>query len=415
MSTAERALVAPLDVEKVRADFPILSRSVHGKPLVFLDSAASSQKPQVVIDAMSEFYSSGYANIHRGLYELSAEATRRYEAVREITRNFIGAGDAREIVFVRNATEAINLVAHSWGRSHVSEGDEVLISAMEHHANIVPWQMLCEEKGAVLRVVPINDRGEIELEALEQHISSRTRMISVCHVSNALGTINPVDEIVSMAHARGIPILLDGAQAVPHMKVNVEEIGCDFYVFSGHKLFGPSGAGVLYGRLELLDAMPPFLGGGDMIESVSFEKTTYAEVPQRFEAGTPDIAGVIGLGAAIEYLESVGWDAIEAWEVELMDYAVDRLAAIPEVRVIGTARRKVPVLSFDLEGVHPHDVAMVLDQEGVAVRAGHHCAQPVMERFEVPATTRATLAFYNTRSDVDALVRGLEKVLELFD
>ena len=422
MSTASngmrRSVIASdgerLDVERVRADFPILQQKMRGHPLVYLDTAASSQKPQVVIDTVNDFYASEYANIHRGLYQLSSEATRRFEAVRGAVQRFIGAADAREIVFVRNATEAINLVAYSWGRRNIGKDDEILISTMEHHANIVPWQMLCEEVGARLRIVPITDSGELEPGACEGLLSDRTRLVAMTHVSNALGTINPVRDIVERAHERGVPVLLDGAQAVPHMAVDVCDLGCDFYAFSGHKLFAPTGVGVLYGRLPLLEEMPPFLGGGEMISSVSFEKTTYAEVPHKFEAGTPDIAGVLGLGAAIGYLEETGIDQISAWESELLAYGTAQLEALPGLRLIGTAKEKVAVLSFEMEGIHPHDIGTILDQQGIAVRAGHHCAQPVMERFGVPATTRASLAFYNTREDVDALVRGLEKVAEMF-
>jgi len=402
------------DVERVRADFPILQQTMRGHPLVFLDTAASSQKPQVVIDTMNRFYASEYANIHRGLYQLSSEATRRFEDARVAVQRFIGASDPREIVFVRNATEAINLVSYSWGRRNIGKGDEILISAMEHHANIVPWQLLCEEVGAVLRVVPITDAGELEPGALADLLSERTRLVAIVHVSNALGTINPVREIVTQAHESGVPVLLDGAQAVPHMPVDVSALGCDFYAFSGHKMFGPSGVGVLYGRLPLLEEMPPFLGGGEMISSVTFEKTTFAEVPYKFEAGTPDIAGVIGLGAAIGYLEGIGIDRISAWESELLAYGTERLEALPGLRLIGTAKEKAAVLSFEMEGIHPHDIGTMLDQQGIAVRAGHHCAQPVMERFGVSATTRASLAFYNTREEIDALVRGLEQVAEMF-
>jgi cysteine desulfurase/selenocysteine lyase len=403
------------DVKRVREDFPILAESMRGKPLVYLDTAASAQKPRCVIDSVSEVYSHGYANIHRGVYALSADATRRFESVRETVRDFVGARSEREIVFVRNATEAINLVAYSWGRANLGPGDEILISHMEHHANIVPWQILCEELGAVLRVAPIDERGALTggAEGFAAHISEKTRLIALAHVSNALGTINPVDEIVGLARARGIPVLIDGAQAAPHMRVDVQAMGCDFYVFSGHKLFGP-GVGVLYGRLEQLDAMPPFLSGGDMIESVSFEKTTFARAPAKFEAGTPDIAGVIGLGAAIDYVEALGLDHIAAYEHELLGYATAALEAIPGLRLIGTAPEKASVLSFMLDGVHPHDIGTVLDQEGIAIRAGHHCAQPVMERFGLAATARASLAFYNTREDVDALVRALNRVRELF-
>ena len=405
---------APLDLASIRADFPVLEQQVRGKPLVFLDSAASAQKPRLVIEAVSDFYSAHYASVHRGLYQLSAEATRSYEAVREKVQHFIGAADAREIVFVRNATEAVNLVAHSWGRANLSPDDEILITAMEHHANIVPWQLLCEAVSARLVVAPMDDRGDLILDEFEKRLSPRTRLVALAHVSNALGTINPVRELAALARARSIPVLVDGAQAVPHMPVDVQRLGCDFYVFSGHKLFGPTGAGVLWGRLPLLEAMPPFLGGGSMIASVTFEKTTYAPVPQKFEAGTPDIAGVIGLGAAIDYLNGIGMERVDAWEHELLLYATAALERIPKLRIIGTADRKAAVISFVLEDVHPHDIATVLDQEGIAIRAGHHCAQPTMARFGIPATARASFAFYNTKEDVDALVKAIHKVLELF-
>ncbi|HEY5656348.1 MAG TPA: cysteine desulfurase [Myxococcota bacterium] len=401
------------DPERARKDFPILSQRVHGKPLVFLDSAASAQKPQPVIDAISHFYATDYANIHRGVYELSRRATEAVEEARRKVARFIGA-DPQEIVFVRNATEAINLVAATYGREHVREGDEVLITHMEHHANIVPWQRLCEEKGAALRVAPIDDRGQLVLEEFEALLTPRTRIVSIAHVSNALGTVNPVAEIVRRAHARDIPVLVDGAQAVPHGKIDVRALDCDFYAFSGHKLFGPSGIGVLYGKAARLAAMPPYMGGGEMILSVSFEKTIYREPPYRFEAGTPDIAGVVGLGAAIDYLATQDLDAVAAHESELLAYATDALSAIPDLRIIGTAEQKASVLSFVLDGVHPHDIGTILDREGIAVRTGHHCAQPVMQRFGVPATARASFALYNTRADVDALVRGLQEVLEVF-
>jgi cysteine desulfurase/selenocysteine lyase len=405
---------APYNVELVRKDFPILATEVRGKPLVYFDTAASAQKPQVVIDALVDFYGRGYANIHRGLYQLSVNATRHFEDARERVRSFLNAGDAREIVFVRNATEAINLVAMSWGRQELGAGDEIVISAMEHHANIVPWQQLCAEKGAHLRVVPVNDRGELEAGALEVLLTDRTKLVAISHVSNALGTINPAKELVASAHAREIPVLLDGAQAVPHMSVDVRDLDCDFYVFSGHKLFAPSGVGALYGKLPILESMPPFMTGGEMIESVTFEKTTFKEPPHRFEAGTPDIAGVIGLGVAIDYLEGIGLDRIAAWEHELLVHATAALEEIPGLRIIGTAEQKAAVVSFVLDAAHPHDVATILDQEGVAVRAGHHCAQPIMERFGVPATTRASFSLYNTHEEVDVLVRGIHKVRELF-
>ena len=404
----------PLDVHAIRKDFPILADHFRGKPLVYLDSAASAQKPQAVIDAVADFYAHGYANIHRGLYELSTTATRRYEEARTKVARFLNAASDKEIVFVRNATEAINLVAMSWGRQELEAGDEIVISALEHHANIVPWQQLCAEKGAVLRVVPVNDRGELDRQAYSDLLGERTKLVAITHVSNALGTILPAKELVAEARAKGIRVLLDGAQAVPHMAVDVRDLDCDFYVFSGHKLFAPTGSGVLYGRYELLDAMPPFLTGGDMIESVTFEKSTFMPPPTRFEAGTPDIAGAIGLGAAIDYLDGIGMDAIAAWEQELLAYGTAALESIDGLRIIGTASRKAAVLSFDLDCAHPHDVATILDQEGVAVRAGHHCAQPIMDRFGVPATTRAALSFYNTREEVDVLVAAIHKVRELF-
>jgi cysteine desulfurase/selenocysteine lyase len=402
------------DAERVRRDFPILSQQVNGRPLVFLDSAASAQKPRAVIEAMSRFYESDYANIHRGVYALSQRATRAFEGAREKVRAFLNAAEAREIVFVRGTSEAINLVASSYGRRHLAAGDEVLITHLEHHSNIVPWQMLCEEKGAALRVAPIDDTGQVMLGELEKLLSPRTRIVAVAHVSNALGTIVDVAEIARLAHARGIPVLVDGAQAVPHLRVDVRALDCDFYCFSGHKLFGPSGVGVLYGRAELLEAMPPWQGGGEMILSVRFEGTTYNEIPHKFEAGTPDIAGVVGLGAAIDYLESLDADAVQAHEADLLAYATGRLSRVPGLRIVGTAPRKAAVISFVLEGVHPHDIGTILDQEGVAVRTGHHCAQPAMERFGLPATVRASFALYNTRADVDALVRGREKVREVF-
>ncbi len=415
MSAAnEQAPVAGLDVERVRRDFPILGQQSHGHPLVFLDSAASAQKPQQVIDAMSDFYSRDYANIHRGVYELSQRATEAFEAARDKVRAFLNAGEAREIVFVRGTTEAINLVATAHGREHVGAGDEILITAMEHHSNIVPWQLLCEERGANLVVAPIDDRGALLLDEFEKCLSPRTRMVAVTHVSNALGSVNPVREITRLSHERGVPVLIDGAQAVPHGHVDVRELDCDFYAFSSHKLFGPTGIGVLYGRAELLESMPPYQGGGEMILSVSFEKSTWAEIPHKFEAGTPDIAGAVGLGAAIDYLGEVGFDRIAAHERDLLEYGTVLLGAIPGLRLIGTAADKAAVLSFVLDGVHPHDVGTILDQEGIAVRTGHHCAQPVMDRFEVPATTRASVALYNTRAELDALARAILKTQEIF-
>jgi cysteine desulfurase/selenocysteine lyase len=402
------------DPRRARADFPILATRVHGKPLVFLDSAASAQKPECVIEAVSDTYRTRYANVERGVYELSLRATEAVEAARRKAAAFIGARDPHEVIFVRNATEAINLVAYSYGRTHVGAGDEVLITHMEHHANIVPWQMLCQERGAVLRVAPIDDRGELRLEDFAKLLTPRTKLAAVAHVSNALGTINPIEEIARMARAEGVPLLVDGAQAVPHQRVDVTAIGCDFYAFSGHKVFGPSGVGVLWGRREILEAMPPFLTGGAMIARVSFEKTTFQGIPHRFEAGTPDIAGIVGLGAAIDYVTGLGLDDITAYEQELLAYGTQALLEIPGLRLVGTARRKASILSFVLDGVHPHDIGTILDQEGVAVRTGHHCAQPVMDRFGVPATARASLALYNTRDDIDALVRGLRRVREVF-
>ena len=397
-----------------RENFPVLNQRVHDKPLVYLDNAATTQKPQMVLDAMNQFYQLDNSNIHRGVHELSERSTRHYEEARVRVQRFLNAGDWREIVFVRGATEAINLVAYTFGRRHVEAGDEIVISAMEHHSNIVPWQILCDEKNAILRVAPINQRGELLLDDFEKLLGPRTKLVSVVHVSNALGTINPVAEIVRMAHRHNVPVFIDGAQAVAHLKVDVQKLDCDFYALSGHKMFGPTGIGVLYGKAALLDKMPPYQGGGDMIRSVTFAKTTYNELPYKFEAGTPNIAGTIGLGAAIEYLNDIGLDRIEAYEHELLAYGTRQLERIPGLRLIGTAREKASILSFVLEGVHPHDVGTILDREGVAVRTGHHCAQPVLEWFGVPATTRASLAFYNTRQDIDALVTGISKVKEIF-
>jgi cysteine desulfurase/selenocysteine lyase len=403
-----------LDADRIRADFPILSTRMRGKPLVFLDSAASAQKPRAVLEAMQRFYETSYANVHRGVYELSERATEAFEGVREKVRRFLGAAEAREIVFVRGTTEAINLVAHGIARSSLGPGDEVLITQLEHHSNIVPWQMVCDERKARLRVVPIDDRGDLMLPELDKLLGPRTKLLALAHVSNALGTLNPVREIVQLAHARGVPVLLDGAQAVPHQRVDVRELGCDFYAFSSHKLFGPTGVGVLYGRADRLAALPPYQGGGDMILSVRFEETIYQGIPYKFEAGTPDIAGVVGLGAAIDYVSGVGLDAIAAHERDLLAHAIAALERVPGLLPIGTARERAAVISFVMEGVHAHDVGTILDQHGIAVRTGHHCAQPVMERFGVPATVRASFALYNTRDDVDALVRGLAAVREVF-
>jgi len=401
------------DVERVRADFPILREPVHGRPLVYLDNAATSQKPEAVIQAMVHYYRHDNANIHRGVHLLSQRATEDYEAARVKIQSFLHAGEAREIVFVRGATEAINLVAQTYGRQHVGSGDEVLITAMEHHSNIVPWQILCLEKGATLRVAPINDRGELVVDEFKKLLGPRTKIVSVAHVSNALGTVNPVKRLVRMAHAMNTPVLVDGAQAVPHLPVDVQDLDCDFYAFSGHKVYGPTGIGVLYGKATLLEEMPPYQGGGDMISSVTFEKTIYNKVPHKFEAGTPDIAGVIGLGAAIAYVSDLGISAIGVHEHELLAYATERIGEINGVRLVGTAQEKTGVLSFVMDGIHPHDIGTILDQEGIAVRTGHHCAQPVMDRFGIPATVRASFGFYNIRDEIDALVDGIEKVREI--
>lgn len=404
----------PFDVTRIREDFPILAQRVRGKPLIYLDNAASAQKPQTVIDAISRFYSTSYANIHRGIHWLSERATEAYESARVRVQRFLGAAEAKEIIFVRGTTEAINLVAQTYGRTHLKVGDEILISAMEHHSNLVPWQMLCEATGAVLRVIPINDAGELLLDAYERLLSARTKLVAIAHVSNVLGSINPIRQIVDLAHRRDVPVLVDGAQAVPHLAVDVQALGCDFYACSGHKLFGPTGIGVLYGRASLLEAMPPYQGGGHMIRSVTFEKTTYNTVPARFEAGTSNIAGAVGLGAAIEYVSTIGLEAISAYEGDLLTYATEQVSKIPGARLIGTAQAKVGVLSFVVDGVHPHDLGTFLDNEGIAIRAGHHCAQPLMTRFGVPATARASLAFYNTRGEVDALVAGICRAIEFF-
>jgi cysteine desulfurase/selenocysteine lyase len=403
-----------LDVEKVRKDFPILGQEVRGKPLVYLDSAATSQKPRAVIDAVARYYLQDNANVHRGVHLLSERATKAYEDAREKVRRFINAARTEEIVFVRGTTEAINLVAQTYGRTRVRAGDEILITEMEHHSDIVPWQLLCEEKGAVLRVAPIDDDGQLLVDELQRMLGPRTRLLALAHVSNTLGTINPVRRIVEIAHRQGVPVLLDGAQAVPHLPIDVRALDCDFYAFSGHKLFGPTGIGVLYGRSELLEEMPPWQGGGDMISSVTFEKTTWNKLPHKFEAGTPDIAGAIGLGAAIDYVSALGFAAIAAHEHDLLSYATEAVREVPGLRLIGTAKEKASVLSFVLGDIHPHDVGTILDQEGIAVRTGHHCTQPLMRRLGVPATARASLAFYNRRSDVDALVAGLHKVQEIF-
>ena len=404
----------PLDAETLRRDFPILGRKIHGQPLVYLDNAATTRKPAAVIEAVTGVYRQSYANIHRGVHALSVEATDAYEQAREKVRALLNATETDEIVFVRGTTEAINLVAQTFGRQRVGPGDEVVVTALEHHSNIVPWQLLCDEKKARLKVLPIDRTGEVCLEELERLLTPRTRLVSVAHVSNALGTLVPVQRIVEIAHARGVPVLVDGAQAVPRLAVDVRQLGCDFYAFSAHKVYSATGVGVLYGRAELLDAMPPYQGGGDMISSVTFEKTTWNVLPYKFEAGTPNIAGAIGLGAAVEYLVRIGIENITAHEKDLLDYATASLTALPGLTVIGMAREKIGVLSFTLDGIHPHDIGTVLDQEGIAIRTGHHCAQPVMEFFGIPATARASLALYNTREDIHALVEGIRKVQRMF-
>jgi cysteine desulfurase/selenocysteine lyase len=406
--------VAPLDVVRVRRDFPIFERAVRGKRLVYLDNANSTQKPRVVLDAERTFYERGYANIHRGVYLLSQEATEAYDRARARVAGFLGARNPAEVVFVRGTTEAINLVASSWGRANLAAGDEVVISEMEHHSGIVPWQLACAASGARLRVIPVTDRGEIDLDAAAAIIGPKTKIVSLIHVSNALGTINPVEEIVALAKLHGAVVLLDGAQAISHGPIDVETLGCDFYVFSGHKLFGPTGIGVLWGRAALLEAMPPYQGGGNMIHTVTFEKTTYAPLPFKFEAGTVNIAGALGLHAAIDYVDGLSWEAIRAHEGALLARALDRLAAIPGLRFQGSPKHRAPVMSLTVDGIHPHDVGTVLDAEGVAVRAGHHCVQPLMARFGVPATVRASLSFYNTADDVEALAAGIEKAIEVF-
>jgi len=419
MSRAQTALsdatpTSDFDVERIRGDFPILSRTVNGKPLVYLDNAATSQKPAVVIDTIKSYYESSNANIHRGVHHLSVKATEAYERARATMQRFLGAARPEELVFVRGTTEAINLVAQTWVRANLDRGDEIVISHLEHHSNIVPWQLLCEQTGAVLKIAPINDAGELMLDDFEKLLNEKTKFVSMAHVSNALGTINPVRQIVDLAHACGAKIMLDGAQAAPHLAINVRDLDCDFYTITGHKMFAPTGIGILYGKHDLLEAMPPYQGGGEMILSVTFEKTVYNKVPHKFEAGTPHIAGAIGLGAAAEYVMEIGLDAIASHEHELLAYGTEKLLEIQGVTLIGTAREKAAILSFTIEGVHPHDVGTILDQEGIAVRTGHHCAQPTMERYGITATTRASLALYNTRQDIDALAVGVRKVIEVF-
>ena len=404
----------PFNINKIRADFPILNVQVEGKPLVYLDNAASAQMPQQVIDRLVRYQSTQHANIHRAVHYLSELATAEYDEARRKVQRFINAADEREVIFTSGTTEAINLVMHGYGRKFIGAGDEIIISTLEHHSNIVPWQMLAEERGAKIRVVPVNDAGELQLDAYMNLFNERTKFVSLIHVSNALGTINPVKKMIAYAHSRGVPVLVDGAQAVPHMKVDVQDLDCDFYAFSGHKLCGPTGIGILYGKAALLERMQPFKGGGDMISSVTFEQTTYNTIPYKFEAGTPPIAAAIGLGAALDYLSAIGMENITAHEHALLQYATEQVSQIPGVRIVGTARDKASVLSFVMEHIHPHDVGTLLNQEGIAVRTGHHCAQPVMQRMGIPATSRASFAFYNTRAEVDALMAGIRMVQKVF-
>jgi len=402
------------NIEKIRADFPILNLQVSGKPLVYLDNAASSQMPQMVIDRIVRYQKEEHSNIHRAVHYLSELATKEFEVARVKVQQFINAKESREVIFTRGTTESINLVMHGYGRSFIGKGDEIILSGLEHHANIVPWQMLAEEKGAKLRVIPMNDAGELLIDQFEALFNEKTKFLALTHVSNALGTINPVKQMVAFAHARGVPVLLDGAQAAPHHALDVQELDCDFYAFSGHKMCGPTGIGVLYGKAHLLEKMQPYQGGGDMILSVTFEKTIYNEIPAKFEAGTPPIMAAIALGAAIDYLQGVGLDKIEAYEQELLEYATKKVSALPGVKIIGTAAKKAAVMSFEIEGVHPHDVGTMLNSEGIAIRTGHHCAQPVMQRFCVPATARASFSFYNTKAEIDKLITGILKVQEMF-
>ena len=402
------------DVARIRGDFPVLHQMVNGKPLVYLDNAATTQKPQAVIDALVRYYSADNSNVHRGVHTLSQRATEDYDSGRSKARQFLNAASDEEIIFVKGTTDGINLVAHSYARQHLGEGDEIIISTMEHHSNIIPWQVLCQENGAHLRVIPISDAGELLMDEYESLLSSRTKLVAITHVSNVLGTVNPIKQIVEMAHSQGVPVLVDGAQATPHMPVDVQKLGCDFYVFSGHKIYGPTGIGVLYGKAELLEAMPPYQLGSDMIKSVTFERTVYNDLPYKFEAGTPNIAGVIGMGAAIDYLTEIGMDRIDNYEHELLEYGTECLSGIDGVKIVGNAPGKASVLSFVMDCAHPHDIGTILDTEGVAIRTGHHCAQPLMNRYGVPATARASLSFYNTRDEVDLLVKAIDRVIEVF-
>ncbi len=403
-----------LDVARIRQDFPVLQQVVNGHPLVYLDNAATSQKPQCVIDALVNYYTTKNSNVHRGVHTLSQHATDDYEAARSKVRRFMNAAEDHELIYVRGATEAINLVAQTYGRQNIGDGDEIIISGMEHHSNIVPWQILTQETGAVLKVVPFNDAGELLVDEYEKLLSPRTKLVSMVHQSNALGTINPIETVIELAHSRGVPVLVDGAQSIPHIPIDVQKMGCDFFAFSGHKLYGPTGIGILYGRTELLEQMPPYQAGGEMIRSVTYEKTLYNVLPHKFEAGTPNIAGSIGLGAAIDYIEGFGMERIAAYEKDLLDYGTGCLNRIGGLKLVGTAREKGGILSFTLGDIHPHDIGTILDSQGIAIRTGHHCAQPVMQRYGIPATARASLAFYNTRAEIDTLVEGIDRVLEVF-
>ncbi|MEW6062211.1 MAG: cysteine desulfurase [Bacteroidota bacterium] len=412
MNTIEKEIV--LDVDAIRKDFPILAKSVHGKPLVYLDNAATTQKPQCVLDTLMKYYREQNANIHRGVHFLSEVATFEYEKARGKVKNFLNAADNKEIIFTKGTTDSINLVAHSYGKTFINAGDEVIISAMEHHSNIVPWQLLCKERGALLKVIPMNDEGELLLDEFEKMLSPKTKIVAVVYVSNSLGTINPIKKIIALSHANRTPVLIDGAQAVAHMKVDVRALDCDFFVFSGHKMFGPTGIGVLYGKQQWLEQMVPYQGGGDMIRSVTFENTTYNDLPFKFEAGTPNIAGGIGLGSAIDYIQKIGLEVITDYEQELLHYATEAIQSIPGLTMIGRAKEKASVISFILDTAHPHDIGTIIDREGIAIRTGHHCTQPVMQRFGIPATARASLSMYNTKEEIDTLVRGIYKVKEIF-
>ncbi len=413
-SSLNHRKTAAFDITKVREDFPILNSTVRGKRLVYLDNAATSQKPYQVIERIKRYYEFQNSNVHRGVHYLSELATQEYENAREAVRKFISAESTEEIIFTRGTTEAINLVASSFGKLNISEGDEIIITEMEHHSNIVPWQILCEDRKAVLRIIPFDDNGELIIDEFEKMLNERTKLVAVVHISNSLGTVNPIQTIIEMAHSFAIPVLVDGAQSIMHNKIDVQELGCDFFVFSGHKVYGPTGIGVLFGRKELLKDMPPYQGGGDMIKSVTFSKTTYNDLPYKFEAGTPNIEGAIGLAVALDYINNLGLDLIAQYENELLQYATEKLSQIQQLRIIGTAKEKGPILSFILDNIHPHDIGTILDFEGIAVRTGHHCTQPVMEHFKIPATTRASLCFYNTKDEIDLLYEGIQKVIKVF-